>query len=263
MLVISNKTGLSQWLLIFILLSFITLCIYFTATKQSYRDNLSRLLSKGIIVFFSLGVILRLIYLRIFVSIESSQVPWYWVPEYILFCILGGFICGSTFLIILHILGASKWERTINVATTLILISFGYLYLLVDSGYTDKTNLNNAGHKTFQAALWAKSNIAPEKLCAMYDSGVFSYFSQLDTVPLNGLISDKETMFMSLERRFNAIMQRFGVDYLVAWLNDEQVSSIPKGGLLYISDKKVPHSSSRKEDWLCIVDRKIYQPFDK
>jgi len=111
-----------------------------------------------------------------------------------------------------------------------------------------------------EAARWAKENIPSDRLCAMYDPGIFSYFSRLNTVALNGLVSNEQNMLDSLHHRFNAIVKRMHADYLIVYLEEKQVASIPENGLLYKAGR-VPGGLPKEGRWLCIVDAEKYTPF--
>lgn len=100
-----------------------------------------------------------------------------------------------------------------------------------------------------------------DRLYAMYDSGAFALLSELTMVNLNGLISDEQTMLDAKNRHFNKILQRFDPDYLVAYLNDDQVADVPTSALFHKADHRVSRGY-HKGHRLCIVDPRIYSPFE-
>jgi hypothetical protein len=96
-------------------------------------------------------------------------------------------------------------------------------------------------------------------LFGMYDSGIFSYLSQRNTVPLNGLISDEQTMLASLHRQYDKILKRFGIDYVVGYLTDDEIRAQPQGAVLFRSSRPYTHFRNRGKH-LCIVDIRRYAP---
>jgi len=251
------KVGLPLWFVVILVLGFIALGVYSVYFVRRYGQGRPRLLPTGVIAFFALGVIVRWLYLRIFVSYESAKTPWYWVPEYVLFCIVAGYLAACIVLLLPERLRALRTSRIAGAAVTVVVTILGTLYIYVDSVRVHDVNM-----VTIENALWAKTHIPSDRLFAMYDSGVFSYFSQFDTIPLNGLISDRKTMLESLAGFRNKIMERFDVDYLVYYLNDEQLAAIPPNGLVHKSDQKISKGTF-KDRWLCIVDCRIYSPYEK
>src|SRR5262249_8101540 len=108
-------------------------------------------------------------------------------------------------------------------------------------------------------AQWARGHLTPSKLCAMYDPGVFSYFSGLDTIALNGLISDESTMRLARGRRFTELKGRFRVDYWVGFLRPDRLDAIPPRAVIRRSERPV-REGVFKGYWLCILDREVYSP---
>lgn len=254
---VSNKVELPGWVMAVLLLAAFAVGLFVVESMRARGKDVPRICAGGVIPFFALGVIARFVYLRIFVSHESARVPWYWVPEYVLFSIITGYFVACAVRRFPKQWRSSRAWGNAGYAATLGIAAVGTLYVFVDAARLHKDNTTNLVN-----ALWAKEHIPSDRLYAMYDSGIFSFFSQFNTVPLNGLISDVQTMLESKDRRYNDIMKRFNVDYLVVNLDDEQVAEIPSGGVLHKADRKFDYGPHRDQR-LCIVDRRIYSPFEK
>lgn len=247
-MVISDKVNLPMWVLILLAFGFLGVGIYSSWLARRHGEKSPKIFTGGVISFFALGVFARWTYLRIFVSFESATVPWYWVPEYVLFCIMSGyFIACMAFLLPERLTLLRGWRLGCS-AMIIILVALGTIYIRLDAA---RANTIPEEH-----ALWAKANLSSDKLYAMYDPGVFSYITQFDTIPLNGLIADKQTMLDSYDLAYNKIMERFDVDYLVVYLSDDRFAKIPPNALIH-------KQQALYDDWLCIIDRRIYSPFDK
>jgi len=253
----SRKTGLPVWVVAVLIVAMVGLGLYAVRSARRRGKDVPQIGAAGVVGFFALGVVARWAYLRVFVSKESASVPWYWVSEYVLFCIVAGYVAACVILLLPDHLRSSRGWRGIGHAAVVGVAALGTLYVLVDS--TRNTEQSMLSLKT---ALWAKANLPSDRLCAMYDSGKFSFFSQLNTVPLNGLISDERTMLESQDRCYNGIMDRLNVDYLVTYLRDEQVAAVPSGGLVYKADHKFTKGVFQNT-WLCILDWRVYSPHEK
>lgn len=184
---------------------------------------------RGVLPAFTLGVALRGLYLSANLN-EYTSVPWYWVPEYILFFILSGVTISLT-IRFLHWekIEQSLWLYSITVGIFII----GCVYLIHDNQGIQKTNAIS-----YDSAIWVSQNIPNEKLFAMYDSGTLSYFSTRDVIPLNGLITDRETMEKLLDGKYFEVMNQFDVDYLVTYV-DKKVS-LPPHLIIYQSQTFPP-----------------------
>jgi hypothetical protein len=183
-------------------------------------------------------------------------VAWYWVPEYVLGCLIVGYLASCMVLLLpQHLRSGRAWRVGGNVATVCV-VAVGTIYVFIDASRCRPNNM-----LLISAGLWAREHLPADRLFARYDAGYFRFFSQRDTVALNGLVSDVQTMRDSRERRFNRIVDRFGVDYLVVSLTDAQISAIPRGGLLWQADYR-SRGYPVDNKWLCIVDRHIYTPFE-
>lgn len=256
--VVSRKTGLPEYALGAALAMASCVALYAVRVARRQPEGESpRLAIGGVVPFFALGVAARWLYLRVFVAHESARVPWYWVPEYVLFFILAAYLV-SCFIFLLPTRLRTPLRATVaRWVCVVVLLGLGTAYVVMDAQRSREENT-----LTMEAADWAREHLPPSSVYAMYDSGCFSYVSQRDTVSLNGLISDKQTMEESRAKRYNAIMDRLGVDYLVVYLLDKEIAAAPREAFLYQSPKKIerlssPHGNRR----LCILDWRKYSPY--
>ncbi|MEO1338613.1 MAG: hypothetical protein AAFV29_23420, partial [Myxococcota bacterium] len=182
--------------------------VYFVAKNRRERPTV---LYRNVMPFFAAGVVLRLVYLRIFVAAEAAKVSWYWVPEYILACLLIGYLADVGRAVVPSAIRHHIAVRFAAVVLLLLALVMGGRYIVDDS---DKWRPEHM--ITIDLAQWAKANLPPDRHYAMYDSGAFSYFSGLKTISLNGLIGDRWMMERARAGDFEAIMSRYNVLYLVA-----------------------------------------------
>jgi hypothetical protein len=68
----------------------------------------------------------------------------------------------------------------------------------------------------------------------MVDSGIFSFFSNFDVIPLNGLITDRPTMEKIQRGEYMQVMTGFEVDYLINYIKAD--NKIPEDIVLYRSE---------------------------
>lgn len=246
---VSAKLGLPVGVLVAgAILAFIAAVLWLA--RQSHRPPLP---ADKLATAFAVGVGLRWLYLRIFVP-EAAETPWYWVPEYALVCLAIGYLVAAmapSLAIRVPALAdrLAPWIALVTVA------ALGTNYVIKDAHRDQALNRVPLEH-----ARWAGDHLPPQTVCAMYDSGVFSYFSGLRTVPLNGLIADRRVMEDARDRRFNLIMKRLQVDCLVAYLSSQQIAAVPSRALIHRSARQIA-GGHFKGEWLAIVDPRIHSPY--
>ena len=209
------------------------------------RPGLACAFKRGILPAFALGIIVRGLYLLLFVE-EYTKVPWYWVPEYVACVILSGIIISQ----FNHILQRKLFQKAFMLyGVVAVVFATGCAYLIYDAQIFENTN-----GIAYDTAAWASHNLPHDKLFAMYDSGVFAFFSNHDVIPLNGLITDRKTMEKLRSRRTGEVMRDFDVDYYVRYV-DETIA-LPPHIVVYQSEK-VPNGIFRNNK-LTILNFKAY-----
>lgn len=204
----------------------------------------------GVVAALLAGTALRWLYHRLFMFQEAGYTPWYWVPEYLCVAILLGWTAAQVQVRFRSLLAPSPLRRIV-AACAVVLLGVTFVYR---DGQRDRAN-NVAA---FDNALWARDHLAADKLFAMYDSGLFSYFSQRDTIGINGLIGDETLMRMALAHDFTGMLERFHVDYLVTYVPANM--EIPPAAIvreLPASAVSGYHSGHR----LMILDRRHFGPY--
>lgn len=82
-------------------------------------------------------------------------------------------------------------------------------------GYSRIARPNSIAIAARHMGEWVEANTAPEAVGAMYDSGIFRVYSARRVVPLNALIGDRELLELFDQNDFPAIVERYGVDFVV------------------------------------------------
>ena len=176
--------------------------------------------------------------------LPGEVVPWYLVPDYVLYSLLAA-------------VGVSVVARAapyrlpspgLAVIPVLVLVLIaGSFNIRRDAELVKNTNiiLRDAG-------LWARENLPPDSTAAMYDSGYFSYFSEIDTVSLNGLVTDFDTMTQLVDGDRSGVIQRLGVEYLVLLVQEDVENVIPGNKVVYTS-RVFPSGSSSPGAKLFII----------
>lgn len=233
------------------------------AARRTAGAHAPRFATGGVLPVYAIGVAARWTYLRVFMTEESYRVPWYWVPEFVLGCLIVGYGVGGAATWLKNQLAARRpalgrlFESASMVAPVLALLlaAGGTMYVVRDAA-----RQRPDGELLMAAGAWANEHLPADAVCAMYDSGYFSYFSQRDTIGLNGLIADGWTMKQSEGKHFNAILDRFGVGYVAIFLNDRELEPIPLAARVYVSPRRIQTGYHRGRH-LCIIDRRIRSPY--
>src|SRR6185436_13354616 len=91
---------------------------------------------------------------------------------------------------------------------------------------------------SYEVAIWARDNLKPNNpRFGMYDPGVFRFVSEFDTVALNGLAGDKETMDLALRLDYQAMIRRYQLDYIVEFIPEKSNSEFPAQYVAFRSGK--------------------------
>ncbi len=220
---VANKLGVPTFVVpagvVIVAVVFVWLCL-----RYKERPAVAAVIKNGVVAAFVLGVVLRGAYLLTFVK-EYTYVKWYWVPEYVLTALTVGFAV----TLLVRFTGMRLMERpALLFSSVAVLFVAGCVYLVKDAAAYQQTN--RIGHHT---ALWVRDNVPSDKLFAMHDSGIFAYFSERDVIPLNGLITDRDTMEMLRRGRYREVIDKFNVDFVVRLLNADL--EIPREIILYQS----------------------------
>jgi hypothetical protein len=221
---VADKLQIPVFLMtVFVIIGSLFLIVLFFVPKV--RSRLSNVFKNGVIAALVIGILMRSLYLLAYVP-EYSFVPWYWVPEYVLASLFAGIVAGV-------LTGFLPWsgpgKRILTYGIVLVLGIPGGLYL-----YSDAVRYQESNQIIYRAALWASENVPDNRLFAMTDSGVFAYFSNRDVIPMNGLITDMETMEKIREGRYFDVLNQYEVDYLVDLVDEKQ--ALPTHIVLYQSD---------------------------
>lgn len=236
--VISEKTHLHLGIIWVASLIIATLALKLCVSK---RKTIFRM-ENGVILGFLTGVLARWIYLRIFMR-ESVDVSWYWVPEYLAASLCIGF--GITYMSGRVWRWRPHWVLNTVLAGALFLSGMGFVLREAYSEAPSRAAL-------FEMASWAKGNISSKTLCGMYDSGIFSYFSELNTIALNGLIGDRQLMLEASERRYGDTIRRYQLECLVQHFSADELARVEPASILHISP--IPWKNGEKLGSLVLLD---------
>jgi hypothetical protein len=82
--------------------------------------------------------------------------------------------------------------------------------------------------RVYETAIWAKENTPGDAIFAMKDCGVFGYYSERDTINLDGLVNDLDYQEYLRDGRLEEYIEINGVDYFVQhafWFDDYPVNT--------------------------------------
>jgi len=82
--------------------------------------------------------------------------------------------------------------------------------------------------RIYETAVWAKENTPEDAIFAMKDSGVFGYYSERNTINLDGLVNDLDYQEYLRGGRLEEYLEMNGVDYFVQhafWFDDYPVNT--------------------------------------
>jgi len=161
--------------------------------------------------------------------------PWYLVPDYFLYGLL------SAIGISLALRVAPK---KFTVPGRAMIPALAMLLLVGTLNIRRDAQLSmNENEILLETGRWARENLPADTLVGMYDSGYFSYFSELATVSLNGLATDFDTMEQLSEGDLSGVIRRLGIDYYVVIRPGDGGARVPPGKLAYTS-RTFPSSSN-------------------
>jgi hypothetical protein len=204
----------------------------------------------GLLGWFAAGVAARWLYLRLFLE-ESAVVPWYWVPEFVLACVLVGVVVGWAEALALRHWPALR-RPLVGALASVAALGVGLAYIHGDASRDRESTAPILRHVRAAASL-----LPPDAICAANDAGRFGYFSGLRTVALSGLIGDERTMLDSFHDRKNAILRRSGVQCLMWYLTDQELAAVPREAILQRTE--LPrHDQGR---WLVTLDPRVWTPY--
>ena len=85
--------------------------------------------------------------------------------------------------------------------------------------------------------MWARKHLdAPDVRFGMYDPGVFHFVSGYPTVALNGLASTRDVTELVNQQKWSEIIRRYHINYVVQFVADEAMPSVPKQYIKYESE---------------------------
>jgi len=229
------------WILVAVAITLI--CIALFRTRRQWKDSARHPSpSAAVIVGFTVAVLARYLYMGI--TLPGEVVPWYLVPDYVMGSLLVAI--GLTLMTRAIRINVPAHNYVLSVVLSLLLV-VGSLNLVRDARLTRNDNmiLYNAGQ-------WAKDHLPPDATAAMYDSGYFSYFSGLDTVAMNGLATDFETMNQIVDGDDAGVLRRLGVEYFVTIMSDGDTEMFPPGSVIY-SSNVFPSASTYAGDRIFII----------
>ncbi len=190
-----------------------------TRTVVKYR-SLSVVLGAYVI-----AVVLRQLYL---VAVLTDEiVPWYLVPETVLLMIA---VALGVHAVIRRIREGFVIHASVVVGFV-ILTTAGFAYLI-----SDASSARTANSVTYETALWAKENRPTDSRLAMYDSGIVSYISGRDTLSVNGLATDFETMEALSSGGVWEVFEQFKIGYLVQIMPLSAIDHLPGDAVLFRSE---------------------------
>ncbi|MCP4231674.1 MAG: hypothetical protein GY771_16210 [bacterium] len=82
--------------------------------------------------------------------------------------------------------------------------------------------------RVYETAIWAKENTPDDAVFAMKDCGVFGYYSERDTINLDGLVNDLDYQEYLRDGKLEEYLELNGVDYFVQhafWFDDYPVNA--------------------------------------
>ncbi len=144
-------------------------------------------------------VILHTIFIVLFAPMEAAASAWYLVPEITLIALVVG-ICLPDYRLLRMPL--------IPVAIVLLVVA----QMLFYPKFLQRKAMTFA---KIEMAEYLREHTSKDVRCAMFDSGIVSYFSQRDFVGINGLIGDFELGQLVKDRRYRELAERYGIDLLV------------------------------------------------
>ncbi|MEO8447620.1 MAG: hypothetical protein ABI528_09005 [bacterium] len=117
-----------------------------------------------------------------------------------------------------------KFRRLIYFGATAFLLYYGVYktYQLYEGRYAAAGN--NWNIESYNAALWAKENTAPEEIFSMKDAGHFSYFSGRRVINLDGLVNNFEYQEILRNKNLNEYLKKHNVRFYInhaIWNRDD------------------------------------------
>ncbi len=171
---------------------------------------------------FVIGVGVRHVYLVI--AMSKEVVPWYLVPEVVLFAIGVSLII----TVLLHPVRVTAALRATLMVGFVGLVALGTVYFV-----TDNRDGRTANAIPYDTAIWIKENLPTQARLAMYDSGYISYISGKDTLALNGLATDYGTMEALRDGARWDVLRQFEVGYLIQIMSSSVGDKLPDEAVLH------------------------------
>lgn len=188
---------------------------------------------------FSLSNFLLLLYLIFFLNWVIFY--WYFIPFSLFFSL---FICIPINYIINFKI---KWIGNLIYFSLIIFIVIFWgskLYFKFDS---DVSHENNWNDESYIASQWVKQNTNSSDVFAMKDAGHFGYFSERNTVNLDGLVNNFEYQEVLKDKHLNDYLKNNKVKYFVQhaiWDRDD----ITSGNYDTLEIKLMSHKYSTESD---------------
>lgn len=175
-----------------------------------------------------IAAVLHFTYTSVFMI--EADVNWYQYTEY-----LTAFLFIST-----AVAAAATWvrhhqSRTFYEWIPWATITFAVLGVLF--GYAPRTLPVSIHVRSYETAVWARAHLEPRSLrFGMIDPGIFRFVSEFNTVALNGLAGDRETMELANRGDTKGMIRRHNIDYIVSFIASDKVSEIPSKDAVFASD---------------------------
>ncbi|MGP1667155.1 MAG: hypothetical protein ACTS5I_14880, partial [Rhodanobacter sp.] len=181
------------------------------------------------------GAILHFAYVALFM-VEAS-VSWYQYSEYLtIFLIVSLAVAAGVSWIQSH---ETRWKIHWTPFAAVSALILTTLALFAPKAMPDVSNV-----RSYDAALWARQHLSSnDPRFGMYDPGVFRFVSGFQTMALNGLASTRSVTTLVQHENWKEIIRRYDIRYVVEFVPDEDISSIPPQ---YIKFRSAPY---QKYEW--------------
>jgi len=195
------------------------------------RSLLEQSRKMGILWVIPPAAALHFAYIAIFMT--EADVAWYQYLEHLSVFLIVGLLVAST----------AEWLGQVNstrIVTWVPLAAVCIFVLAILFVYAPRKLPNSINVASYGAATWAREHLQEgNPRFGMYDSGVFRFVSGFDTVAINGLAGDRTTMRLAKEGKRAEIITRYEIDYVVEFVADLTILTIPPRYVLYRSEKFV------------------------
>jgi hypothetical protein len=120
--------------------------------------------------------------------------------------------------IVLSFITAALWKYKLNYKYIYLFISLAVISVVLKTGFHLNKDLSNSWHvKSYDAAVWARTNTPSNAVFAMKDAGNFGFISKRRVINLDGLVNDYYFQKVLKDKTLNKYLKINNVSYYVLY----------------------------------------------